>query len=480
MREYAKRPESKSRTLDSNPRASKQAPISQILQTYRNRMFGEPVQRQGSDEEEILQGKFETTSAIEQSPIQREEKPNNTGLPDDLKSGIENLSGYSMDDVKVHYNSDKPAQLNAFAYAQGTDIHVAPGQEQHLPHEAWHVVQQKQGMNVNDNEGLEKEADVMGDNAKQNNVIMQRKRVALLFNNVIQLYANNQFEDQDVINDLQARNFLTPNNGWIPVTNLGARKENAFQNLDNRAVNNNPNGIWNWYQKNLFIHDAGDRIVNPEHINQAQTGTCGVVAIQYIQASSQPIRYVNAIADIYFNGQFNGRNIRHEQATRPGNDQSGLDNIDWLYIVPFIHIKNSVLSFRGERGIQGGLRGVTTPGTVADWMTTELGAINVDQNYVIGETWNRIVALQGQINANHVVVLYVNAGMLNANPDPNPTLKIPNHFVVLNNVQVLPGPAGNQQVTLNVYTWGGLQVVHLSERQVRKFIWKIIVGTLPQ
>lgn len=100
----------------------------------------------------------------------------NTGLPSDLKTGIENLSGYSMDDVKVHRNSNKPAQLNAHAYAQGTDIHLAPGQEKHLPHEAWHVVQQKQGrvkptmqmkdkVNVNDDSALEKEADVMGNKA---------------------------------------------------------------------------------------------------------------------------------------------------------------------------------------------------------------------------------------------------------------------------------------------------------------------------
>jgi hypothetical protein len=103
-------------------------------------------------------------------------KANNTGLPGNLKSGIENLSGYSMDDVKVHYNSDKPAQLNAHAYAQGADIHIAPGQEHHLPHEAWHVVQQKQGrvqptlqmktgIPVNDDAGLEHEADVMGSRA---------------------------------------------------------------------------------------------------------------------------------------------------------------------------------------------------------------------------------------------------------------------------------------------------------------------------
>ncbi|WP_109439054.1 DUF4157 domain-containing protein [Aquimarina sp. AU119] len=109
------------------------------------------------------------------NPIQRKNK---TGLPDRLKSGIENLSGYSMDDVKVHYNSNKPAQLQAHAYAQGTDIHLAPGQQKHLPHEAWHVVQQKQGrvkptrqlkskVPINDDAGLEKEADVMGAKALQ-------------------------------------------------------------------------------------------------------------------------------------------------------------------------------------------------------------------------------------------------------------------------------------------------------------------------
>ena len=105
-------------------------------------------------------------------------KENSTGLPDNLKSGVESLSGYSMDDVNVHYNSSKPTQLNAHAFAQGSDIHVASGQEKHLPHEAWHVVQQKQGrvqanrqmkgnVNINDDEGLEREADVMGEKALQ-------------------------------------------------------------------------------------------------------------------------------------------------------------------------------------------------------------------------------------------------------------------------------------------------------------------------
>ncbi len=109
---------------------------------------------------------------------------NNTGLPDNLKSGIENLSGYSIDEVKVHYNSPQPAQLQAHAYAQGTDIHLAPGQERHLPNEAWHVVQQKQGrvkptmqmkgeVSINDDKSLENEADELGNKAMQLKAALQ-------------------------------------------------------------------------------------------------------------------------------------------------------------------------------------------------------------------------------------------------------------------------------------------------------------------
>jgi len=122
-----------------------------------------PVQRQTLEEEEMP---AQTKSAVQL-------KANETGMPDQLKSGIEATSGLDMSDVKVHYNSSQPAQLNAHAYAQGTNIHVAPGQERHLPHEAWHVVQQKQGrvqatmqlkesVPVNDDASLEHEADVMG------------------------------------------------------------------------------------------------------------------------------------------------------------------------------------------------------------------------------------------------------------------------------------------------------------------------------
>jgi glycerophosphoryl diester phosphodiesterase len=98
--------------------------------------------------------------------------PGRTGLPTALKAGVEALSGFSMDTVRVHYNSPEPARINAHAYARGNDIHLAPGRQTHLAHEAWHVVQQAQkrvtptmrmaGRTINHDRRLEAEADRMG------------------------------------------------------------------------------------------------------------------------------------------------------------------------------------------------------------------------------------------------------------------------------------------------------------------------------
>jgi len=132
----------------------------------------DPVQRQDLEEEELLQGQFANSVTPMQFQASVEPAANRTGMPDPLKAGLEQLSGLDMSGVRVQYNSARPAQLGALAYAQGQNIEVSPGQERHLPHEAWHVVQQMQGrvksttqvngVAINNDPVLEREADVMG------------------------------------------------------------------------------------------------------------------------------------------------------------------------------------------------------------------------------------------------------------------------------------------------------------------------------
>ncbi len=136
------------------------------------------LQQAANDSPQVAETRQLQAAANEATLPREGASVNRTGLPDQLKSGIESLSGMSMDAVKVHYNSSEPAKVDAHAYAQGSEIHVAPGQEKHLPHEAWHVVQQAQGRvkptkqlkdksPINDDAGLEREATEMGAKALQ-------------------------------------------------------------------------------------------------------------------------------------------------------------------------------------------------------------------------------------------------------------------------------------------------------------------------
>lgn len=98
---------------------------------------------------------------------------NHTGIPTQLKERVEQSTGMSLNDVRVHYNSILPAKLDALAYTKGNQVEISPGQERHLPHELGHVIQQKLGvvranavhsggtlMNVD--ETLERQADEIG------------------------------------------------------------------------------------------------------------------------------------------------------------------------------------------------------------------------------------------------------------------------------------------------------------------------------
>jgi uncharacterized membrane protein len=104
----------------------------------------------------------------------------NGGLPQQVKAQMEGAFGANFDDVKIVANSSKASAAGALAFAQGNTVHFASGQynpeskggQELLGHELAHVVQQRQGrvqanaevngMAVNNQEHLEKEADQMG------------------------------------------------------------------------------------------------------------------------------------------------------------------------------------------------------------------------------------------------------------------------------------------------------------------------------
>ncbi len=126
-----------------------------------------------------------TASNKEGDVAQKSKKNSSSGkkaaLPQDVQEKMETSMGHDFSNVNIHENSSKAFDLGANAYAQGNDVHFAPGQfdpqsekgQQLIGHELAHVVQQREGkveetkkmgkgMSVNDDPALESEADKMG------------------------------------------------------------------------------------------------------------------------------------------------------------------------------------------------------------------------------------------------------------------------------------------------------------------------------
>ena len=252
-------------------------------------------------------------------PVQ-EKVSNNTGLPDGLKSGMELVSGYDLGHVKVHYNSPKPAAVQAHAYAQGSDILLGAGQERHLPHELGHVVQQMQGevkvtkqvagVGINDDVGLERGADRLGEMALQrvSNGGAPTDAKSITLTPSIQVDKQKENKSRAVANSV-VRNNSNGKQGFGFVDN---QPEAIAQRKLNNILSGN-NGVIQCQSKDQEWDNAG------EHKSQGQTNP-------YKLVNTLNNKYAGVIVDnstkIYHNGHGMGK-------TFGGSDDK--DNINaWI------------------------------------------------------------------------------------------------------------------------------------------------------
>lgn len=145
-----------------------------------------PLQRAPMEEEEELQmkktGTLQRAAMPEEEELQmkREHPIQKKGkMPEEVQAKMENAFGADFSNVRIHEGNEAPS-VGALAYTQGENIHFAPGRynpespsgQELLGHELTHVVQQREGrvepttqingLGVNDEVHLEREADHMG------------------------------------------------------------------------------------------------------------------------------------------------------------------------------------------------------------------------------------------------------------------------------------------------------------------------------
>ncbi|MDX2286876.1 MAG: DUF4157 domain-containing protein [Bacteroidia bacterium] len=138
----------------------------------------EEIQMSAAPEEEELQMKSAVAGQLIQ---QRAASPAQPGaVPPQLHAQASETLGQDLSSVRIHPNSQMAPSVGALAFTQGEDIHFAPGQfdpassqgRELIGHELAHVVQQREGrvqptgevggLPLNDDTGLEQEADAIG------------------------------------------------------------------------------------------------------------------------------------------------------------------------------------------------------------------------------------------------------------------------------------------------------------------------------
>lgn len=153
----------------------------------------QPIQRKGPIPIEFYAAETEEEPVQRKGPVppidfdqdERSQSGSSSSdkMPPLVQRKMESSFGEDFSDVNIYANSSQSKDLNAHAFAKGNDIHFAPGMynpesqkgQELLGHELTHVVQQRQGrvqptvqkkgLGINDDAGLEKEADVMGEKA---------------------------------------------------------------------------------------------------------------------------------------------------------------------------------------------------------------------------------------------------------------------------------------------------------------------------
>ncbi|MGK0365575.1 MAG: hypothetical protein ACI85O_002641 [Saprospiraceae bacterium] len=148
----------------------------------------------------------------------------NNGMPNDVLGKMENSFQSDFSNVNFHTSSQSATDVGALAYAQGNDVHFAPGQfkpntqsgQELIGHELAHVVQQRQGrvqptaqakgIAVNDDKGLEAEADDMGKRAAQGKFIGNQSAENLTPSNIQQQKTVLQKYDDSVVTYENERN----------------------------------------------------------------------------------------------------------------------------------------------------------------------------------------------------------------------------------------------------------------------------------
>jgi hypothetical protein len=327
--------------------------------------------------------------------------------------------------------------LGALAYTKGTEIHIGPGQEKHLPHEMWHAVQQKQGRvkptrnmkghQVNDNPELEKEADVIRRQGNQKisdkgisrnkfkkiqreGTIKQLKKdeiklnfgIKRLNNQIIRSSVNIEYDDEQGIT---VENMISQVNVAVQKVQKGFYQiEIIFYGTHSELDNDLKRPSYLISGKQLKAINvslcASCKEVDEKDMNSLKERDKDIITIPFLVDIIKKYKFTKIVTGNHINGATKGTNQQHESVRNQQINEMGgrtlfIDPLfkspgnEWQYHDQLITVPNA--SFKIKDGIyiiqsNNVFLGVLPMKMYSDEVSEVVTALNIEVKFYITET----------------------------------------------------------------------------------------------
>lgn len=238
-------------------------------------------------------------------------------------------------------------------------------------------------------------------------------------------------------------------------------------------------------QRLTFATQLSQRIASPNQIDQGRSSLCGPADFLYALAVKNPEAYAQYAIDLYEKGSaWIGK-----MQVAPGSDcrnyvPTGIDAVDWVTLASLRDSSNNLLDYQ-DTGNEAA--GITMPSGLAGWFNRSGYFTNVinDTNVFLNKGLSCLLKADQQRAAGASVCLFVNATVLAAKRSGGKLT--PDHWIVLTTQVMLNGaPAAHlvsrgasvdgdatllgQQLSFDVFTWGGTQNINPAPTKVSEFL----------
>ena len=258
-------------------------------------------------------------------------------------------------------------------------------------------------------------------------------------------------------------------------TTIMSATDDAKSLVDDFAARTSTPGVWPHINRADLAQGLRARIDGPDLINQGQASLCGPADFFRDLAIDDPVTYARAAIELYETGATNVGT----QRIRPCHDlkihlippHANIDPADWILCASLRDQDNWFFDYQSETD---DFAGITMPHSMANWFRqagyTEI--VNDTNIYACKDLANARAA-SGLVSRGYKVSLFINADMLSADTQDNPSVT-PDHWVGLTSSISFTGIEADpaSKVNFEVYTWGQRQNVPASgSLSIKHFLW---------